>query len=232
MTQEKFSFADEELSDGRGCHLGRGPLALIISGPAGVGKTTLCRNLVAIHGDRFAYAVTTTTRPPRSGERDGYDYYFVGRDKFQELLGHNAFYEHATVHGQHLYGLTRGEMERHFSVGHDVLLCMNVQGAMKLHRLAMAESEHFLHGRVVTIFLLPPDFNELRTRIQLRESIDEGELRRRMESIQGELRDSVYYDYLVPPGSRELALQNLIHIYHAEKMRGSCCGEDGSPRMS
>ncbi|MDR2576674.1 MAG: guanylate kinase [Puniceicoccales bacterium] len=206
-------------------NLGRGPLVLIISGPAGAGKTTLSHNLVALAPERFARAVTTTTRQPRAAEKDGYDYYFVSRKRFVELLERDAFYEHAQVHGEQFYGLTKGEVERHFSSGRDVLLCMDVQGAAQLHRMAREDSGHFLRGRVVTIFLLPPNFDELRERVRQREPMPDEELERRMASMTEEMRNSAFYDYLIPPGTAEEALHNFLHIYHAEKMRGGWnCG--------
>jgi guanylate kinase len=221
QTQGQFQFLKKiEIQNPGFANLGRGPLVLVISGPTGAGKTTLSSNLEAMDPERFARAVTTTTRLPRSKERDGHDYYFVSRRRFIELLERDAFYEHAQIHGEEFYGLTKGEVERHFSSGRDVLLCMDVQGAAQLHRMARDGSGHFLCGRVITIFLLPPSFDELRERVRQREPIAEDELERRMASMTEEMRSSAFYDYLIPSGAAEDALNNFMHIYYAEKMRG------------
>ncbi|MDR2029883.1 MAG: guanylate kinase [Puniceicoccales bacterium] len=198
---------------------GEQALIFIISGPAGVGKTTLCRNLIARCGERFAIAVTATTRPPRQGEIAGRDYYFLDRQEFLHLLAKNAFCEHSTVHGQHLYGLTWAEVRRHIERGVDILLTVDVQGAAKLQRLAMDDATGYLNGRVVTIFLLPPADEELCSRILCRGPLDEGELERRMRSAHCEIELADCYDYAIPSGTAEETLCRMLNIHAAEKMR-------------
>ncbi|MDR3117254.1 MAG: 50S ribosome-binding GTPase [Puniceicoccales bacterium] len=195
------------------------PLLFIISGPTGVGKTTLCRNLLARCGKKFAIAVTTTTRPPREGEVTGRDYYFVDRERFERMLAEDAFHEHSTVHGQHLYGLTKAEVQRHFDRCRDILLNADVQGATKLRRLAAEDSSGLLHGRVVTTFLLPPPEEELRDRVLRRGPMEREELERRIGSARGEVARASSYDYTIPAGTAEETLKNMLHIHAAEKMR-------------
>jgi guanylate kinase len=191
----------------------------IISGPAGSGKTTLCRSLVGRYGRYFSYAVTTTTRPPRPKEIDGRDYHFVDRPTFQNLLDRNAFCEHSAVHGQHLYGLTRDELERHFAVGRSALVTLDRKGAMAIKSLSTSEQSHRLPGRAVSIFLLPPSLEELRIRIRRRENATEEDIERRLRSVQNELQGVPDYDYVLPPDSPANAVRNFLHIYWAEQMR-------------
>lgn len=196
-----------------------GQLIFIISGPAGAGKTTLCRNLVARCGERFAFAITTTTRPPRPGEVDGRDYFFIGREEFIRLLGEDAFFEHSTVHGVHLYGLTKGEVRRHCERGNDVLLTVDVQGARKLRQLSESDDGECLRDRVVTIFLLPPPVNELRERILRRGPVSAEEMERRIRSAHAEIGNAPFYDYTIPPDTADETLRNMLHICEAERMR-------------
>jgi guanylate kinase len=195
------------------------PLIFIISGPAGAGKTTLCRNLVARCGEFYTFAVTTTTRPPRPDEVDGRDYFFVDREEFSRLLTEDAFFEHSTVHGIHLYGLTKREVQQHCERGSNVLLTVDVQGAKKLHRLSIDGSDECLRGRVVTIFLLPPSMDELRARILRRGPVPADEMERRLHSARLEMESAPSYDYTIPPDTADETLRNMQHICAAEHMR-------------
>jgi guanylate kinase len=188
------------------------PLIFVISGPTGVGKTTLCHNLVTRHSSTFARAITTTTREPRPGERDGHDYYFVDWERFQELIGNGAFCEHSLVHERYLYGITFEELERHLAAGRNVLVTMNVGGAMKLQHLAREVPGHPLRGRVVTVFLLPPDPEELCRRVLRRGPMGRDEFQWRMAAVPEELRGAAAYDHVLPPDSEEKTLAALLEI--------------------
>lgn len=191
------------------------PLLLIISGPAGSGKTTLCDRLMATHPE-FSRVVTTTTRAPRQGEVDGRDYYFVSEEKFAQQIREGAFYEYAVVHGRH-YGTYREEVDRRLRAGSDVLLNIDVQGASAFRAAAAVQPE--LARSLVTVFLLPPSLAELEARLKTRGTDDAGEIRRRLITAETEIRQSGLFDYCIPGGSREDDFRRLAAIVMAEKMR-------------
>lgn len=195
------------------------PLIFIISGPAGVGKTTLCGGLMNHLAGRISPAVTTTTRSPRSGEVDGVDYYFVSTETFQRGILEEEFYEYSVVHGQNFYGLTRREILRHFLCGKDVLLNMDVQGAMKMRKLAQDADSERVAKRVVTIFLQPPSMDALKERLFGRGTDSAEEIERRLRSAVLELQSAKEYDYFLPTETADVALNAMTHIYFAEKLR-------------
>lgn len=194
-------------------------LIFIISGPAGVGKTTLCQHLKKNLADRIENAITSTTRPTRCGEIHGKDYYFLSIDDFKKAIGNDVFCEYSIVHGHHYYGLTLDEVRRHFNSGKDILLNMDVQGAMKLHRLSLTREDHFLRNRVVSIFLFPPSIEDLRKRMYRRKTDAGEEIERRLQSATSELQSAPYYDYLLPAITPQQTLKSMLHIYYAEKLR-------------
>lgn len=193
-------------------------LIFIISGPAGVGKTTLCNTLKTALGDSIATAITTTTRRPRAGEMDGRDYYFVDDETFQRLIREDAFLEYSVVHGRNFYGLTRREVDQHFLHRRHMLLNMDVQGLMKLRRLAKERAPQ-VDGRVISVFLMPPDIETLQHRLLMRASDSQSEIDRRLQSAVREMDSAVHYDYLLPSTSIEETLNCMLHIYWAELLR-------------
>jgi guanylate kinase len=195
------------------------PLIFVISGPTGVGKTTQCRNLISRFSGKISAAITATTRLPRPGEINGVDYYFFSQEEFLKNIDAGKFLEHSAVHGEHLYGITCEEVDRHLAVGRDVLLNMSVGGALYIQKLAGEKNSKLLHQRVVTIFLLPPPIDELMCRIQMRGSMDEKEVIRRQKTMQHEMAMVSFYNYSIPPASREETFEQICHIYVAEKMR-------------
>ncbi|MDR2677308.1 MAG: guanylate kinase [Puniceicoccales bacterium] len=195
------------------------PLIFVISGPTGVGKTTLCRSIVSTFPGQIITAITTTTRLPRSHEINGVDYYFTTKDEFLRMRSEGEFLEYSRVHREHFYGLTHLEISQHFKNGLDVLLNLDVQGAAKLRELAREEENTTLHGRVVNIFLLPPSDSELIRRIRRRGPMSKSELALRLESIRSEVRVAHTYDYSIPPGNKRATFEAMRHIYRAEKLR-------------
>ena len=125
---------------------------LLFSGAAGIGKTTVCDQMLKeIAG--VERAVTSTTREPRRGEIDTVDYYFFDHDTFQAKIDAGAFYEYAQVHNQ-LYGTLRSEVQGKLAIGIDLLLNIDVQGAAQMRETA--QNDPLLKGKVITIFIMPP----------------------------------------------------------------------------
>ncbi|MFP4202848.1 MAG: guanylate kinase [Opitutales bacterium] len=190
-------------------------LLFIVSGPAGSGKTTLCQNILK-EEPGLNRIVTATTRPPRPGEVDGVDYYFFSRAEFEEKIREGAFYEYAQVH-KNFYGTLKEEVRGKMTAGSDILLNIDVQGAASF-RDATAE-DPLLKGHLVTIFLMPPELDELERRLRTRNTDDEAEIRRRLETARREIEHSAEYDYCLPSSTPLSDCERLHAIYLAEKMR-------------
>lgn len=195
------------------------PLVFIISGPAGVGKTTLCDNLKRALSGQIVSAITTTTRFPREGERHGIDYYFSDHESFKKGIEEGAFCEYSVVHGNNFYGLTFDEVQRHFDCGYDILLNMDIQGALKLKSASRSDKNSFLYNRVVSVFILPPSMEELRHRLERRHSHTPTDIEIRLATAKKEIEGSHFCDYYLPVEGIKETLADMLHIYYAEKMR-------------
>ena len=157
-------------------------IVAVVSGPSGVGKTTVIDGLLKRPG--YARSVTATTRPPRPGEKDGRDYMFLTRERFEDGLRAGRFLEHATVHGN-LYGTPRDGVEAVLARGEVCLLNIDVQGAESLRRSGLP---------VVTIFLLPPSTEELLARLEKRATEPPEEKARRLEVARREMAEADRFD--------------------------------------
>ncbi|MBP5181581.1 MAG: guanylate kinase, partial [Lentisphaeria bacterium] len=127
-------------------------MVLILSGPSGAGKSTLTSRALAEFPD-LSFSISCTTRALRGGEKDGVDYYFLSREKFEEHIANGDFLEYACVHGN-FYGTLRSEVARRVEEGRDVILDIDVQGAQKI--LERAEKDELLAKCVETVFIAPP----------------------------------------------------------------------------
>lgn len=163
----------------------RGDL-FVVSAPSGAGKTTLLKRLLR-RVEGLEFSVSYTTRPPRRGERDGVDYHFVTAARFRRMVARREFLEWATVY-DHLYGTSRGQVERARRRGLDVLLDLDTQGASSVRRRLPA---------AVLVFILPPDARTLERRLRGRGLDAEETVRRRLGRAAGEVRRFPRYDYLV-----------------------------------
>jgi len=162
----------------------------VLSGPSGVGKTTIVRALLR-RIRRLEFSISCTTRPPRPGERDGQDYYFISEEEFAALVRAGEFLEWAEVYG-HRYGTPRWEIEKNLARGRSVLLDIDTQGARAVRRRGR---ELGLPMRF--IFILPPSKEELRRRIERRGSESREELERRLRAAWREVEAGSWFDYLV-----------------------------------
>ncbi|MEN8686127.1 MAG: guanylate kinase [Desulfuromonadales bacterium] len=180
----------------------------VISAPSGAGKTSICRKILQTLPD-LHQSISYTTRPMRDGERDGADYHFVTTDVFQQMVSDGAFAEWAEVHGN-CYGTARASLEKAAAAGADILLDIDFQGAEQLRYSG-------LEG--VFIFILPPGMDELRRRLDARNTDDDRVIERRMRNAAGEISAAVKFDYLVVNDVLESAADTIMAIMKAENAR-------------
>lgn len=192
-------------------------LLLVVAGPAGTGKTTLCERLVR-ECPGVARVVTSTTRPAREGEVHGRDYFFLDDAEFDRLVAEGAFLEWARVHGhRRRYGTLRRVIDDAFARDTDLVMNIDVQGVASIRRAAAADPE--LGRRLVTVFIMPGDLDELRRRLRERGTDGPDEIERRMETARREMTEWVNYDFCLRTGTRDEDFAALRAILEAEKRR-------------
>ncbi len=179
----------------------------VFSGPSGVGKGTLNAKLFEEFGDQMAFSVSATTRAPREGETDGVHYFFITKQDFENRIANNDFLEHAEFAGNR-YGTPRSYVMSLLEKGKNVLLEIEVQGAMQVME-KMPDC--------VSIFVLPPSFEELERRLRGRGTETEEKINKRLETAKGELAYADRYKYnIVNGGDLEAAYQELRAVYLKE----------------
>ena len=191
------------------------PLLVVISSPSGGGKTTVCQQLLAAR-PQMTRAVTCTTRPPRPGERDGVDYYFLDAGSFLKRLQAGNFLEHATVYG-YPYGVLKAEVLNKLRQGRDVLLTVDVQGAATIRERAQEDPE--LKRALVMVFLTPPSMEVLEQRLRKRGTDSEAEMQKRLNVARQEIGQWRNFDYLLISTSIAEDLRRMNAVLDAEKMR-------------
>ncbi len=179
----------------------------VLSAPAGGGKTTLA-NLLLKEVPNLVKITTCTTREPRPGEKNGVDYFFLSKEEFERKIREGAFLEYAVVHGNY-YGTPKEEVLKEINKGNDVLLVIDVQGMRQIKR-------NFKD--VVTIFLIPPSFEELINRMRKRGDSEE-EIKKRLETAKKELKAWKEYDYIVINDIIEKAKEDLKKIILANRLK-------------
>lgn len=190
-------------------------ILLIVSAPSGAGKTTLCQALLE-NNRNMSRAVTCTTRPPRDGEVDGVDYYFLDAATFLKKVQAGEFLEHATVHGNS-YGTLKSEIIDRLHSGQDVLLNIDVQGEAAIREKAQADP--VLGPALVTLFLVTPSLTELEFRLRKRALDSEDVIRGRLDEARREISLWRNFDYLIVSRSVDDDFRNAQTILEAEKMR-------------
>ncbi len=194
------------------------PLLLIVSAPSGAGKTTLCRMLLQAC-PRMRYSVSCTTRPPRGDERDGVSYWFLDRKTFEAEHRAGKFLESAEVHG-HGYGTRRETLAAGLRAGHDMLLDIDVQGAMAIRRrLRYAPRNDPLRKGYVDLFIAPPSLAVLEERLRSRAQDSQETIQRRLHNAAAEMRHWRAYQYLVINDRLQEAFASLLAIVRAEHAR-------------
>ncbi len=181
----------------------------ILSGPSGAGKGTV-RARVFENMSNMLYSVSCTTRKPRLGDAEGRDYYFLSEDEFRLMVAEGLFLEWAEVHG-YLYGTRRDFVEKALDDGKDMMLEIDVQGALQIKK-KMPEA--------VTVFLAPPSFEELERRLRGRGTDSEESIRTRLENAKKELACEPEYDHTIVNDTVDEAAEKfvkLINSYRREK---------------
>jgi guanylate kinase len=179
---------------------------IIISGPSGVGKSTICKELVH-RLDNVYLSVSTTSRPQKAGEENGRDYWFVSRDEFERRIKEEKFLEYAEVFGN-LYGTEKDNVLGSINNGRTVLLEIDVQGARQIRTL---------YPQAKLIFILPPKQVELEKRMNERGRDDEKDAEKRLASAGIEIAAAwQYYKYMVINDDLEQAVQEVIDIIEQE----------------
>lgn len=183
-------------------------LLLVISGPSGAGKGTICK-LLREKKPELAYSVSVTTRAPRSGEVDGRDYFFKTLDQVKDMIFRGELLEHAEVYGNY-YGTPKPYVMKLLDEGKDVLLEIDIQGALQIKKV-------FPSG--VFVFVVPPSLEELSQRIHHRGTDSEEVIQRRLASATKELSFAHQYNYVVVNDQAEVAAQQVLTILEAERYR-------------
>ncbi|MDR0841050.1 MAG: guanylate kinase [Christensenellaceae bacterium] len=186
-------------------------LLLIISGPSGVGKGALCQALMQ-RNSNIKMSVSCTTRAPRVGEVDGINYFFKSPEEFQQMIEQGAFLEYIHVFGVDYYGTPRTCVEQQRAAGHDIILEIDVQGAMQAKQSC---------PDAVTIFIAPPSMSTLKTRLIGRGTETQQAIERRFEAAFEELQYMRKYDYIVTNDVLDKAVVQTEQIIAAESLRAS-----------
>ena len=188
--------------------IARRGLMLVVSSPSGAGKSTLARRLLETD-PLISMSVSVTTRPKRANEVEGKDYFFVSRERFEEMVREGAFLEHATVFGNR-YGTPAAAVEKLLGEGRDVLFDIDWQGAQQLTAKAK--------GDLVLVFILPPSRGELARRLQERAADPPDVMARRMAEANNEISRLSEYDYVIVNEDIEKAQKQLEAIVAAERL--------------
>lgn len=181
---------------------------LVFSGPSGCGKGTVLKEFFAQGGSAFL-SVSATTRQPRPGEENGIHYFFMSKEEFEKKLEQDEILEHACYCGN-FYGTPRGPVYERLERGENVILEIEVQGALQIRKKC---------PEAVLVFVLPPSLSELRRRLVERKTEGEEAVSRRLEQAAGEIRTAQQYDYVIVNDSVQDAVEELNTILKAEKLK-------------
>ena len=182
---------------------------LVLSGPSGTGKGTVCKAVRDSMGDKLAYSISATTRKPRTGEEHGREYFFFSKEEFEALRDQNGFLEWAQVYDNY-YGTPRAFVEEVLASGRDCILEIDPQGALQVRKAT---------DEAVLVFIAPPSLEELRARLTGRGTEAPEEVEKRLSCAEAELAYSNQYDYLIVNDEVEKAAEKMEAILMAELCR-------------
>lgn len=182
-------------------------LLLVVSAPSGCGKGTILGEI--LKDDSFYYSISATTRAPREGEQDGVNYHFITKEEFEQRIAQGGMLEYAQYCGNY-YGTPKKEVEQMREAGRDVILEIEVEGAMKVRTLC---------PDAVFLFIAPPSVEELRRRLNKRGTEAAEVIEERVSQAARELSYANRYDYIIVNGELEKAIQDFRTVVRAEKLR-------------
>ena len=188
-------------------------ILVVVSGPSGVGKSTLCQTMTSMVAET-TLSLSYTTRRPRPGERDGIDYCFVQEDRFREMIQNREFAEWAEIYGQ-LYGTPHSSLRQSMDSGVDVLLDIDAQGAREIMKR---------FSEAVYVFVVPPSLEALRARLVHRAGDSPDEIQRRLQKASEEIRNYKSYHYLIRNDDLARATKELESIIIAERVKTNRIG--------
>lgn len=188
-------------------------LLIVVSAPSGCGKGTILAEV--LKNDNFYYSVSATTRSPREGEQDGVNYHFLTREGFEELIENDGVLEYASYCGNY-YGTPRKAVYDKLEEGKDVILEIEVQGAMKIKERC---------PEAVFIFILPPSVETLRHRLEKRGTETADVIQKRVNEAAGEISKAFDYDYVIVNDDLDEAVKDFLNVVRAEKMTVKRSGE-------
>jgi guanylate kinase len=191
---------------------------VVIAGPAGSGKSTLCDRLVA-EVPEFSRVVTTTTRPPREGEINGVHYHFFSPDEFERRVAAGEFLEWAQVHGDNrfrLYGTLKASVLEPLAAGRNLVMSIDVQGVESMRRVARSDPN--LNRALTTVFIRV-DRERLIARMRARAQDHEDEIARRMATAEAELREASKFDHIIDSHTRDEDFHALLRVVEQAKER-------------
>jgi len=182
---------------------------IVLSGPSGAGKGTVCAELLK-QVDTLNLSISMTTRAPRGKEINGVDYYFVSREEFENEIKNDNFLEYAKVHGDNYYGTPKSKVMKSLDCGEDIILEIDIQGALKV-------KEKMPEG--IFIFIMPPSMRELRDRLVKRNTETKDKIIERFKNAYKEINEVTKYNYIVINDEVEIAVEKIKAIILAEKCR-------------
>ena len=185
-------------------------LLLVVSGPSGTGKGTICKDIVAKHED-INLSISATTRNPRVGEVEGKSYFFKTKEEFEAMVDRGEFLEHAMIYDNY-YGTPKKAIFDELDMGRDVILEIEMQGAMQIKEV---------YPQAVFIFVLPPSLQELRNRIVGRGTETEEQIEKRFNSAYDEIKLLGDYDYFIFNNIVEKSSEEILNILEGEKNKVS-----------